>query len=159
MTRGVGSSLLYSIPVRSCKYTTYFCWEQNCFKLCWHRSYQYWTVHNTLFETMQNTGNQLRSLSSLFDSLHTAKTQYRKFETNIPRKRIAWPQSQSPYSCVCERFVYSHDRSAYSAAGKYVDPILGHECGNWDCGSAIPFLVIHKWDFRCSALQPVHGLA
>jgi hypothetical protein len=32
----------------------------------------------------------------------TAKRQYRQFETNIPRKGI-------------------HDRSAYSAAGKYVD--------------------------------------
>jgi hypothetical protein len=47
----------------------------------------------------------------------TAKNQYRKFETNIPRKRIARPQSQFPHSCVCERFIYSHDRSANSAAG------------------------------------------
>ncbi len=30
-------------------------------------------------------------------------------------------QSQFPHSCVCERFIYSHHRSAYSAAGKYVD--------------------------------------
>ncbi len=51
----------------------------------------------------------------------TAKTQYRKFETNIPRKGVARPQSQFPHSCVCERFIYSHDQSAYSAAGKYVD--------------------------------------
>ncbi len=49
------------------------------------------------------------------------KTQNRKFETNIPRKGIARPQSQFPHSCVCERFIYSQDRSAYSAAGKYVD--------------------------------------
>ncbi len=49
-------------------------------------------------------------------SLHTAKTQYRKFETNIPRKGTARPQSQFPHSCVYERFIYSHDRSAYSAA-------------------------------------------
>ncbi len=40
----------------------------------------------------------------------TAKTQYRKFETKIPRKVI-----------VCERLIYSHDWSAYSAARKYVD--------------------------------------
>ncbi len=25
-----------------------------------------------------------------------------------------------------------------------------HECGNWEWGRAIPFLVIHKWDFHCS---------
>ncbi len=35
-----------------------------------------------------------------------AKTQYPKFETNIPRKGIARPQSQFPHSCVCEHFIY-----------------------------------------------------
>ncbi len=43
--------------------------------------------------------------------LHTAKNQYRKFETNIPRN------GQFPHSCVCDRFIYSHDRSSYSAVG------------------------------------------
>jgi hypothetical protein len=52
--------------------------------------------------------------------VRTAKTQYRKFETNIPRKGIARPQPQFPYSCVCERFIYSHNWSDYSATGKYV---------------------------------------
>ncbi len=41
-------------------------------------------------------------------------------------------------------------------------PILGiyksrtdtHECRNWDWGRAIPFLGIHKWDFRCSVEAP-----
>jgi hypothetical protein len=47
----------------------------------------------------------------------TAKNQYRKFETNISRKVLAWPQSQFPHSCVCERFIYSNHQSAYSAAG------------------------------------------
>ncbi len=36
----------------------------------------------------------------------TAKTQSRKFETNIPRKGIAQPQSQFLHSCVFERFIY-----------------------------------------------------
>ncbi len=53
----------------------------------------------------------------------TAKNKYRKFEKNIPRKGIAGPQSQFPHSFVCERFIYSHDRSANSAAGKmWIDP-------------------------------------
>ncbi len=51
----------------------------------------------------------------------TAKTQYRKYETNISKKGILWLQSQFPHSCVCERFFYSHDQSAYSAAEKYLD--------------------------------------
>ncbi len=37
----------------------------------------------------------------------TAKNQYRKLETNIPRKGISRPMSQFPQSCVCERFIYS----------------------------------------------------
>jgi hypothetical protein len=41
-------------------------------------------------------------------------------------KGIARSQSQFPHSCVCERFVYSYDQSAYSAAGKYVDPDPGN---------------------------------
>jgi hypothetical protein len=44
-----------------------------------------------------------------------------KIQTNIPRKGIARPQSQFQHSCVCERFIYSHNRSAYSAAGNMVD--------------------------------------
>jgi hypothetical protein len=47
----------------------------------------------------------------------TAKKKYRNFETNIPRKGISGPQSQFPHSCVCERFIYSHDGSPYSAGG------------------------------------------
>jgi hypothetical protein len=69
--------------------------------------------------------------------LHTAMTQYQKFETNIPRKETARSQSLFPNSCVCERFIYSHDCSAYSTTGKYMDRSLEyknrsqtHECGN-----------------------------
>jgi hypothetical protein len=51
-------------------------------------------------------------------SMGTAKAQFRKFKTNISRKGTAWPKSQFLHSCFCERFIYSHDRSAYSAAGK-----------------------------------------
>ncbi len=39
--------------------------------------------------------------------VYTAKTKYRNFETNIPRKGISGSQSQFPYSCVCARFKYS----------------------------------------------------
>jgi hypothetical protein len=47
---------------------------------------------------------------------YTAKKQYRKFETNTPRKGIARSQSQFPHLCVCERFINSQNRSAFSAA-------------------------------------------
>jgi hypothetical protein len=58
-------------------------------------------------------------------SCYTAKNQYRKFKTNNPRKGIARPQSWFPHSCACERFIYSHDRSACSAAG-YMWPDRGN---------------------------------
>ncbi len=55
---------------------------------------------------------------------------------------------------------YFQDRSAYSAAGIYVDQsgeyMYGRnrsqtqECGNWDWGRAIPRKGIHTGDFRCS---------
>jgi hypothetical protein len=70
-------------------------------------------------------------LASLFEIVHvkcfTASLTDGTFprmsltQTNVPRKGIAQPQSQFPHSCVCERFIYYQDRSAYSAAGKYVD--------------------------------------
>ncbi len=55
--------------------------------------------------------------------LLTARNQCRKFETNITGKGIARPQSQFPHSCVCKRFIYPHNRSAYSSAGNmWTDP-------------------------------------
>jgi hypothetical protein len=57
----------------------------------------------------------------------------------FPEKELPGLSSQFPHSCVCERFIYSHDRSAYSTAGKYVDQSgkyinrsQTHEWGNWD---------------------------
>ncbi len=46
---------------------------------------------------------------------HTAKTQYRELEINIPRKVIVClsPDFHNPHSCVCERS--SHHRSSYSS--------------------------------------------
>ncbi len=89
---------------------------------------------------------------------YTAKTQYRKFKTNVPRKGTARPQSQFLHSCFCKRFIYYHDRSAYSAAGKnvdrsweYINPSQTLEYGNGDWGRAVPFLGIHKSEFLCSA--------
>ncbi len=62
----------------------------------------------------------------IFDSnrfIYTAKRHYRKFKTNVPRKGIARPQSQFPFSCVCERFIYSHDQSLFCCR-KICGPIL-----------------------------------
>jgi hypothetical protein len=49
---------------------------------------------------------------------YTAKNQYQKLETNIPRKGIARPQSQFPHVCVCVPFIYSH----HAAGNMWTDP-------------------------------------
>ena len=63
-------------------------------------------------------------ISGAGSSVYTAKTKYRNFETNIPRKGISGSQSQFPNSCVCERIIcYSDDGSAFSAGGNmWTDP-------------------------------------
>ncbi len=59
----------------------------------------------------------LRLWVGAFRMTCTAKTKYRNFETNNPRKGISGSQSQFLHSCIYERFIYSNDRSAYSARG------------------------------------------
>ncbi len=66
------------------------------------------------------------------------KEPIQKIRYNYSQTGIGRPQSLFPHSCVCERFKYSYDRSAYSASRKYVDwsweyinRPQTHECGNW----------------------------
>jgi hypothetical protein len=61
------------------------------------------------------------------------------------------------HSYICERFIYFQDRSVYFSAAKYVDRSWEyincsqtHERRNCGWGCAIPFLGIHKLDFRHS---------
>ncbi len=55
-------------------------------------------------------------------SARTAKTQYRKLETHIPRKGIAQSQSQFPHSWVCEWFIYLGNERChiYSLPGVHI---------------------------------------
>jgi hypothetical protein len=48
-------------------------------------------------------------------------TLYHKSEFWIPRNKTARPRSQFIHSCICERFIYSQDQSAYLAAAKQAD--------------------------------------
>jgi hypothetical protein len=61
------------------------------------------------------------ALSILHVLVYTAKNQYRKFENKYSQKRNCVATDPISTSCVCERFIYCHDGSAYSAAEKYVN--------------------------------------
>jgi hypothetical protein len=75
----------------------------------------------TLSHNGSAEGTNLRRKGSSF----TAKNQYRKLETKI----------RSPHSCVCEQFIYSHDRSAYyAAANMWTDPGIAHRHINVEMG-------------------------
>ncbi len=93
----------------------------------------------------------------MFFSSYTAKTKYRNFEINIPRKGISGPQSQFPHSYVCERFIYSTIsvslfcwRNYVDRSWDYINRSQTHECWNWGWGRAIPRKEINKGDFLCS---------
>jgi hypothetical protein len=64
-------------------------------------------------------------------------------------------QFQFPQSCVYELFIFSQDPSTYFPAAEkadrsweYINRSQTHECGNRDCGRAIPFLGISVSNFR-----------
>ena len=87
----------------------------------------------------------------------TAKTQYRKVETNIPRKRNC--VASVPifiFMCLWAIYLFPHLVCLFCCR-KICRPVLGIyksladtwtcECGNRDWDRAV--LGIHKWNFRC----------
>jgi hypothetical protein len=76
------------------------------------------------------------------------------FDFCIPRRGTARPLSQFPHSCVCERFIYSHDRSTYFPAAEYADGsweyIIAHRNMRVGTGTVVPFLGIYVSNFRYS---------
>ncbi len=57
----------------------------------------------------------------------------------ISKTELECSVSQFPHSCICERFIYTQDRSAYFTAAKladrsweYINRPQIHECRNWE---------------------------
>ena len=65
-------------------------------------------------------------IKGIFVAVYWLTGEAETFPSNISKKGMSKPQSQFPHSCVCEPFIYFHDRSAYSAGGNmYSRLILG----------------------------------
>jgi hypothetical protein len=64
---------------------------------------------------------QVRINNNFIPEERATSTLQRNSNFCIPRKGTERPQSQFPYSRVCERFIYSHDRSTYFPAAEQAD--------------------------------------
>ncbi len=81
-------------------------------------------------------------------NVHTANAMYGKFEITIPRNETSRPRSQFPHSCICERFIYSYDRSTNAIqqnrrtdrGNLHINRSHIHEWKNWEWGCAFSFL-------------------
>ncbi len=85
------------------------------------------------YQQQEGSGYAGEAMESFVD------TPQRKLHLCIPRKGMARHQSQFPHSCICERFLYSQDRSTHFPAAEqgrpilvYINPSQTHKCGNWD---------------------------
>jgi hypothetical protein len=94
-------------------------------------------------------GNDAKQISwKLFIHIFSTPTLHRKFDTNIPRNEAAWPRFKLPHSWICERFIYSHDRSAYFVLLR----LRTHRgCRNWERGCSVSYLGIFVSNFWYSA--------
>ncbi len=96
----------------------------------------------------------------LFSQIRTAKTQYRKFEANIPRKGIARPQSQFHIHVLVSDYIFPRS-VCLDWSWEYIYKLLT-DTWMWQLGlrPRNSCLEIHKWDFRCSveARLPMSGI-
>ncbi len=143
--------------------TKHSCFIGLCVKIFWHTLYWSWQTStggaSGVGEGRGVGGDGEAGLERLRQHCqqgdHTAKNRYRKFETNIPRKVIARPQSQFPRSCVCGRFIYIPTIDLpillQEICGLWTDPgnicILYKSLTDtciWKLGRAFPRKGIHK---------------
>jgi hypothetical protein len=74
-----------------------------------------------------------------------------KLRVLVISKTELFPISTFLHLCICERFIYSQDRSAEDQSWKYINRSHVHECRNWEQGRAVSFLGIYFLNFRYSA--------
>ncbi len=127
----------------------------NACVLCWYNR-SLFNKYYCSVTTLQIKGRWESNINVWFLFMYSQKWSC-YFQNRIIMFCLPIPYTHIIESYICERFIYFQDRSAFSAAGKYVDRSREyknrsqtHECGNWDWGQAIHRKGIHKWDFPCS---------
>jgi hypothetical protein len=94
----------------------------------------------------------------MFSQACTANALYRKFETSIPRNETARPRSQFQHLCICQLFIYSHDRSTCFAAifgicKSLTDTVQYVNVENWERVTQF-----HFWEYINRILFVVYSL-
>jgi hypothetical protein len=97
--------------------------RQNCITLTCESPEEYWRASSLCsswlmwLNRFSDNCKGFKKITTIINSiLHTALQ--RKSHLLIPFLGIARHQSQFPHSCVCERFIYSQDRSKYFGCSK-----------------------------------------
>ncbi len=106
-----------------------------------HPETQLFILRSNWIWEIENHVSLINETKGLY-TLHTVKTLYRKFETNIPRNETARPRSNFHIPVSVSDLLNIFPRSVHSHI---------HKCGNWERGRAVLFLGIHKSDLLCSA--------
>jgi hypothetical protein len=90
---------------------------------------QFSTAHLDIYGGVSEYGHAhpCRGLPSAQYSINITNALQRQNAEHLkqifPEKEYRGPQSQFPHSCVCERIIYFHDESAFSAGGNmWTDP-------------------------------------